>query len=393
MGATGADVAPAPVTALLFDAFGGGGVARTVMNLANHLVRHRDVGVISLFRGRTEARFALHPRVRLTVLQDGEEPTNGMHEALARRPTLLRPRPAEPRMSLLTDLLLWRQLRALPPGILLTTRPSLHLAAARFAPRTQVTVGQDHSNFTTRFDHPVQAEVLGWTVPRLDALTVLTRADAADYRRRFPDAGTLVRFVPNALPWQVSEDPAPLDAKIVVTAGRLDEAKGHARMVRAFEAVARRHPDWQLHIYGAGPERRALASLVAELGLEEQVRLLGYTNDLRTALSQASVFALTSYTEGFSMVLTEAMSVGVPPVAMDCPRGPREIVRDGRNGRLVADGDGPGFTAALLSLVEDRALRRRLGAQAHQDAQAYEMEQVGAQWERLFAEVTARRHG
>ena len=393
MGATGADVAPAPVTALLFDAFGGGGVARTVVNLANHLAGRRDVELVSLFRGRREPRFDIDPTVRLTVLHQDDGPANGMHEVLARRPTLLRPRPAEPRMSLLTDLLLWRKLRALPAGILLTTRPSLHLAAARFAPREQVVVGQDHSNFVTRFANPAQASVLDWTIPRLDAFTVLTEADVVDYGQRFPDATTVVRFVPNALSWQVSTEPARLDTKIVVTAGRLDDAKGHARMVRAYAAVAARHPDWQLHIYGSGPARDAIQALVTELGLEEQVRLLGYTHDLRAVLTQASVFALSSHAEGFSMVLTEAMSVGVPPVAMDCPRGPREIVRDGDNGRLVPDGDGPRFTEALLSLIEDPELRRKMGARAHEDARAYEMERVGAQWERLFAEVTSRRHG
>jgi glycosyltransferase involved in cell wall biosynthesis len=393
VGATGADVAPAPVTALLFDAFGGGGVARTVINLANHLARRRDVELVSLFRGRPEPRFDIDPGVRLTVLRQDDAPTGDLHEALTRRPTLLRPRPAEPRMSLLTDLLLCRRLRSLPAGILLTTRPSLHLAAARFAPRDQVVVGQDHSNFATRFANPAQASVLDWTVPRLDALAVLTEADAVDYRDRFPNATTLVRCMPNALPWPVAAEPAPLDAKVVVTAGRIDDGKGHARMVRAFAAVADRHPDWQLHIYGSGPARPAVDALVTELGLEGQVRLLGYTHDLKAVLAQASVFALTSHAEGFSMVLTEAMSVGLPPVAMDCPRGPGEIISDGHNGRLVPDGDGPGFSAALLALVEDPVLRRRMGAQAHQDARAYEMERVGAQWERLFAEVTASRHG
>ena len=393
MGAAGAHVAPAPVTALLFDAFGGGGVARTVINLANHLAHQRDVELVSLFRGRGEPRFDIDPAVHLTVLHHDDEPANGMHEALARRPTMLRPRPAEPRMSLLTDLLLWRKLRALPAGILLTTRPSLHLAAARFAPRGQLTVGQDHSSFTTRFANPAQASVLDWTLPRLDAFTVLTEADAVDYRRRFPDATTLIRFVPNALSWQVPTEPARLEAKVVVTVGRLDEGKGHDRMVRAYAGVAARHPDWQLHIYGAGPARPAIQALVTELGLEEQVRLLGYTRDVRATLAQASIFALTSHAEGFSMVLTEAMSVGVPPVAMDCPRGPREIIRDGANGRLVPDGDAPGFRAALLSLIEDPERRRKLGAQAHEDARAYEMERVGAQWERLFAEVTQMRHG
>ena len=91
------------------------------------------------------------------------------------------------------------------------------------------------------------------------------------------------------------------------------------------------------------------------------------------------------------MVLIEAMSVGLPPVAMDCPRGPRQIIEDGSNGLLVPDGDEPAFAAALLSLVEDGELRRRLGRQALEDARAYELDEVGDQWERLFADATAAR--
>jgi glycosyltransferase involved in cell wall biosynthesis len=294
-------------------------------------------------------------------------------------------------MSLLTDVLLWRKLRSLPAGILLTTRPSLHLAAARLAPRRLVTVGQDHSQFEARFAIRRQAKVLTWAVPRLDGFAVLTEEDAADYRRVLPDAGTEIRFIPNALPWHVADSPAPLRSKVVVTAGRLDAGKGHARMVRAFAPVARRHPDWELHVYGSGSERKALKSLIAELGLTRQVQLKGYTLDLRTALAEASVYALTSHSEGFSMVLIEAMSVGLPPVAMDCPRGPRQIITDASNGRLVPDGDEAAFGTALLSLIEDEELRRRMGAQALADARAYEMDEVGRQWEQLFADLVARR--
>ncbi|MGZ5417495.1 MAG: glycosyltransferase family 4 protein [Nocardioides sp.] len=386
----GAGAAMRSVHVLLFDAYGGGGVARTVISLANHLAGNCDVELITLFRSRETPRFTIDPRVRVSVLHDTQRTPSQRRQLLAKQPSLLRPKPRESRMSLLTDVLLRRKLRSLPAGILLTTRPSLHLAAARFAPRRLVLVGQDHSQFEARFGLRRQAKVLRYAVPRLDAFAVLTEEDATDYRSAIPDAAE-VRFIPNALPWQVADSPAPLESKVIVTAGRLDLNKGHARMVRAFATVAARHPDWQLHIYGAGTERSALAAQIAELGLEQQVQLMGYTLDLRSALADASVYALASHSEGFSMVLIEAMSVGLPPVAMDCPRGPRQIIEDGRNGMLVPDGDEPAFVAALLSLVEDEELRRRLGRQALQDALAYELDEVGGQWERLFADATARR--
>ena len=246
-------------------------------------------------------------------------------------------------------------------------------------------VGQDHENFPIRFANRRQAAVLRAAVPRLDAYVVLTHADAADYRRQLPGAPR-VEVIRNALPWDPAGTPAPLDTEVVVAAGRLVPEKGFGRMVDAFAPVARAHPDWQLHIHGEGAERGRLLRKVARLGLDGQVRLPGhgYADDLRSVLAGAAAHALTSHAEGFPMVLLEAMSAGVPLVAMDCPRGPGEIVADGTNGLLVDDGDVAGFGAALRRLVEDDELRRRCGRQAHQDSRAYAADVVVPQWLELF---------
>jgi glycosyltransferase involved in cell wall biosynthesis len=364
-------------------------VARTVVNLSNHLARSHDVELVSLFRSRRMPRFAHDPMLRVTVLHPTPRRPSRLRAEISARPSRLLAAPGEPRMNRLTDLLLRRHLATVTDGAIISTRPSLHLAALQLAPRHDaVVVGQDHGHFDARFDNPRLAAVLDRAVPRLDAFAVLTEADAADYRARYPGAAARIRHLPNALPWPVPDAPAPLDAKVVVTAGRLDANKGHARMIRALAPVAERHPDWQLHIYGAGSEDRAIEALVDELGLSDQVRLMGYTLDLRRVLARASVYALASHSESFSMSLIEAMSVGLPPVAMDCPRGPREIVDDGVNGFLVPDGDGEAFTAALLRLVEDEELRRSLGARAHHDAHRWSRESVGQAWERLLAEST-----
>ncbi len=360
-------------------------MARTVVNLCNHLARSHDVELVSLFRSRRTPRFAHHPALRVSVLHPAPRRPSRLRAEIAARPSRLVPAPGEPRMNRLTDLLLRRGLASVGDGVLLSTRPSLHLAALQLRPDPGVpVVGQDHGHFENRFAHPRLPAVLDWAVPRLDGFAVLTEADAADYRARFPGSADRVHHVPNALPWPVAAEPAPLTAPVVVTAGRLDAGKGHARMVRAFAPVARAHPDWQLHVYGAGPQDRALETQVEALGLTGQVRLMGYTLDLRSVLAGASVYALTSHTESFSMSLIEAMSVGLPAVAMDCPRGPREIVVDGETGYLVPDGDEGAFTAALLRLVEDVDLRRTLGAGALARSHRWSMDTIGATWERLL---------
>jgi glycosyltransferase involved in cell wall biosynthesis len=377
---------------LMFNACGGGGVARSVINLANHLADSNQVELISLYRRRDAPRFTVDPRVRLTFLADARR-HGPVRARLDRRRTRLRPEPTETEMSLLTDLLLWRKLNRLRPGILVSTRPSLHLAAARLAPRRLATIGWDHLNFPTRFQNDRQANVLRFAVPRLDAYTVLTNADAEDYRSDMPGMDTRLAVIRNAIPWPVSATPARLENKVVVAAGRLSAEKGFRRLLRAYEPIARSHPDWQLHIYGHGEDQAALGQLITRRGIDEQVRLKGYTDDLRSVLAESSVYAMSSHLEGFPMVLIEAMSTGLPLVGFDCPRGPGEIIDDGKNGHLVRDGDLAGFTSALRGLIEDHELRRRLGARALEDAGQYETDQVLTDWEELFEQLDGRRDG
>jgi glycosyltransferase involved in cell wall biosynthesis len=381
------------VHVLMADASGGGGVARTVVNLANHLAQHHDVELISVFQSRREPRFELDPRVRRTVLHHVRPPHGWVGRLLGRFGTRLRPLPVDQGANLFTDLLLRRKLRRLRGDVLVTTRPWLHLAAVTWAPPGIVTIGQDHLNFRRRMHNERQAALMRAVIPRLDALAVLTRADARDYRQLAEDSRVRIVKMPNALPWPVADEPAPLEDKVVISAGRLVPQKGFDRLVEAWAQVAPRHPDWQVHIYGTGDGRRNLLRQARELGVEGQVQLKGYTTDLRTVLRTASVYALTSRFEGFGMVLIEAMSQGVPPVAMNCPRGPGEIVHDGENGLLVRNRDVDGFAEALETLISDTELRRRLGRQAHQDARDYEREPIGRRWETLFTELLAARRG
>lgn len=384
---------------------GIGGIARTVRTLASSLVDRHEVEIISVYRRRQKPSYPLDPRVTVTYLQDARPvkpapgqakikasdlPTAGrvrswLHQRSSRIATDL-----DDRLSALTDLLLLRKLSTLPPGVLVSTRPALHAAATRMAPRHVITVGQDHMNFQTRAGNAKVLDMIVRSARRLDAWAVLTQADAQDYAPLLEGSDTVVNALPNASPWPVG-DPAPLTSKVVVGAGRLIHRKGYARMVAAWAPVAAAHPDWQLHIYGDGDQRASLERQIAKLGLEGRVLLPGHTTAFEEVLAGASVYAMTSHEEGFPMVLVEAMSKGVPLVSMDCPRGPGEIIVDGHNGRLVPNGDVEGYTKALLEVVGDDALRSRMGAAALQDARQYSTQAVSDRWEELFEQLAAAR--
>ncbi len=376
-----------PVTLLALDVSGTAGVARAVVNLANHLVRERPVRVISVLRRREQPAFPLDPGVEQEVLIGDPRRLSLAKLAQHDRPTRLRPKPADTKLSRLTDRALRKRLGRLGPGVLISSRPSLHLAAVTWAAEGVKVVGWDHKNFPRRFADQRQAALLRATVPRLDAYVVLTNADAEDYVRELPQA--CVRVIRNVLSTDPAAEPASLDTRVVLGAGRLVREKGFDRLLAGFAPVARDHPEWRLRLHGQGKAEESLRHQAARLGIADQVDFAGYTTDMAGAMAQASVFALTSRSEGLPMVLLEAMSQGLPLVAMDCQRGPGEIVHDGKNGFLVDDGDVAGFTAALRTLVERDDVRRRCGRESLEESHRYDARTVIAEWKSLLDRLDA----
>lgn len=90
------------------------------------------------------------------------------------------------------------------------------------------------------------------------------------------------------------------------------------------------------------------------------------------------------------MVLVEAMACGVPAVAFDCKCGPRDIISDGENGLLVSNGDIPGLAGAMMKLMGDYELRRRMSVKARQVVDTYSEKAVMDKWVRLFTSLAVK---
>ena len=374
-----------PIRFVIFNAFGVGGTVRTVLNLAGALAERHEVEVVSLVRGREEPFFALPPGVRVSVLDDRRPAARRrpLQRLLSRLPSvLLHP---DDRMQhfydLWSDVALLRRLRSWRSGVVVTTRPAFNLFAAQFARGEVLLVGQEHRPLG-HYSEAMRREAAAH-YRRLDVSAVLTDAELGVFRRLLDGARTEVVKIPNAVP-PMPGDPAEEREQVVLAAGRMSAAKGFDLLVEAFAPVAERHPDWRLRIHGEGEERPALERLIAERRLAGSVELRPATNRLGEAMAGAAVYALSSRLEGFAMVVVEAMSKGMAVVSFDCPTGPGEIITDGRDGLLVAPEDVAALSAALLRVIEDAELRRRLGAAALQTARDYDVRAVGARWEAVL---------
>ncbi len=153
-------------------------------------------------------------------------------------------------------------------------------------------------------------------------------------------------------PWFM-EDSVP----VVVAVGRLAPQKNYPLLLRAFAHVIRHRPA-RLIILGEGEQRNELQKLAKDLGIGKEVDMPGFVDNPFAYMRGADVYALSSNWEGLPSVLIEALAVGCNIVATDCPSGPREILDDGRYGRLVPVDDEVALAGAMRDALNDTDIDR-----------------------------------
>lgn len=167
---------------------------------------------------------------------------------------------------------------------------------------------------------------------------------------------------------------------VVLGVGRMDEPKDFPLLLEAFAAV-RRERAIRLVVVGEGPQRDRVAARAEELGVAEDVALLGFDPNPYRFMARADVFVLASQCEGLPGVLIEALACGAPVVATDCPTGPREILEDGRLGVLTPVGD----TAALADAIVHALDRPQVAT--HGDLSRYEPARVAQAYLKVLERV------
>ena len=187
---------------------------------------------------------------------------------------------------------------------------------------------------------------------------------------------------------EISAEQEPMFEKPVLLAvGRLTHQKDYGMLLRAFADVSSRR-DLNLVILGDGAERASLEAQAQALGLSQRVLFAGFVHNAEAFMRRARMFVMSSRNEGLPMVLIEALGAGTAIVSTDCPFGPRELLDDGRLGRLTPVGDAEGFAAAIEAELDEADV----GHDARRAARAewmnqFEPEVITARYLELIQEV------
>ncbi|MBH1937951.1 stealth conserved region 3 domain-containing protein [Streptomyces sp. AV19] len=377
-----------------------GGTERATMTLAELLTKQHDVEILSVFRTTGETFFGnCAVPVRYLVEKKGDqqrpveaETTEVMaaaHRRLAATPSELVSTSWESDFSRLTDVELTEALRTIDTDVLISTTPALMACMARLAPPHVLTVHLDHRVSELRGP---SGEPLRMYSSAIDALVALTGRTRDWFAETLGACAPRLAAIGNALP-SGYRPRSTLQTRTVVIGARLAEEKQIEHAVRAFATVAQDRPRWTLRILGDGPRMRALKSLAGQLGVADQVQLVGSTPNMTEEWAKASIVMLTARVDAFGLVLVEAPAAGVPVIAYDCPNGPSEVLTDGHDGFLVPLGDETELAAALAKLMDDDELRKKMGAAALKTSERFTDGQVAQEWNRLLEELAAYHAG
>lgn len=166
----------------------------------------------------------------------------------------------------------------------------------------------------------------------------------------------------------------------IVTAGRLEPVKNHAMLIEAFGEFVKEFPDYTLDIYGKGSLEENMQIQIAEKELEGKVILHGFSANVKEEIYDSSMFVLSSNYEGISNSMIEALAMGIPVIATDCPiGGSRTYIENEVNGLLVPTGDDQAMTAAMKKIAADSELSEKMSKKASEIREMSSVEKIADQ--------------
>lgn len=360
-----------------------GGVEMAISLLSNAFVRKGySVTVLSLYELGAPA-YPISPEVKIEYLTDVKPNKKEFKEAVkSKNPfRILKEGFYAVKVLRLKKTALVKRIKEIQDGVIISTRNEHSVLLSKYGNESVLKVAQLHHDHC--FEKKLLADIKK-RYGRIDYFTLLTDQLTLEIQKLLEGVNGHTRCVTMENFLEECEFSVDFEKKEknVVAVGRLHPVKGFSRLLEIWKQSSREHPDWKLMLVGDGDEKERLFEIADRLGVKDSVIFTGALahDKVMELMQKASLYAMTSYSEGFPFVLIEAMSCGLPPVAFDVRVGPRAIINHGKDGKLIEDGQNASFAETLNELMENDALRLALSKNAASRAKDFCEEIVMQKW-------------
>ena len=249
---------------------------------------------------------------------------------------------------------------------------------------------------------PLKSRIFLWIERFLGIITsriiALTNGEKSDYIKKGVYPGNKITTIHSGVDVKLFRKPSVPpeikrrelglnpDAPVVGTAGWLSPVKGSIALLLAMEQVWKKHPECQLIFVGRGELEAKIREIAIQMKHEDKVFLLGWRNDMPDIMHMMDIFVLPSLNEGMGRVIVEAMSSGKPVIASRTG-GIVDLVEDGKNGFLITPGDIKGLSSAIIRLLSNYELTKKMGEKGRETSSKFSIEAMIEKIDMLYQEL------
>lgn len=351
------------ITFFVHNVYSIGGVERVLSLIANELSKKYEVEIISLYKTQEKPFFYLNEKIKLKNIL-GEKIYNPKKYIL-----YLLYKIKKFFKNYKTDFFVATGIACVPLTMCMKNK-------AKY-------IAWEHCNSFAMGD----GKLLIWgrklAAKYADIIVVLTQKDMKNNIEKFCTEDKIVQIY-NPIQYVKLNSSYNLESKKIISCGRICNQKGFDILIDVATKVFDKHPDWEWHIYGDGEDKEKVSQLIKLNCLENNVKLMGQTNQMSELYSEYSMYVMTSRFEGFAMVNIEAHYAKLPIVSFNCNCGPDEIIQDGINGYLIECFDIDKMAEKINYLIEHEELRKDMSDNTYLDKEKLRMSNIINEWEKIL---------
>lgn len=216
---------------------------------------------------------------------------------------------------------------------------------------------------------------------KCDCMVLLTKGDSIFWKKYIHN----IEVIPNPLSsYPEKIDDVEKDPYRIISVGRLTTIKRFDRLIEAFSRIHKENPKWHIDIFGEGSDENLLNKMIVKEGLENRIIIHPPTKDIFNEMKRSQFLVMSSESEGFALVLIEAMACGVPCVSFDCPYGPGDIIVNKRNGLLAKNGDIQDLANKMQYMMNNPNVVIEMSKYARISSKQYKKEIIMKRWESFY---------
>lgn len=272
-------------------------------------------------------------------------------------------------------------IRGFHNSIVISTRNEYTTIISKYTDNTNYIIGQLHNDYSSK-----EFKDFCSKYKNINAFVQLNKTfkDEIEPALRKKNKFTKLPVIPNFIERQVYTEETR--ENFVIAVGRITKVKGYERLIEIWDMVSKKNDKWKLVIIGDGEDFNKLSSLIREKHLEEKIIMPGWLsiNDVYNYMRKSKIYALTSFSESFSLVTIEAMQNKLPVIAFDVRTGPRNIINNQETGFLVKEGNLKEYAKKIELLMNDDKLLQRMSLAAYKRSEDFFKENVIKQWYELI---------